>query len=150
MRPRYRGANDVLAGLSRQGLSPSGPRVHVDAALLFNQLMALPLEPRVVQDAPACFSIIGDQGIELFHEIATPTFLLEPVEEQYQESIISLTGEQMPDSLAREGVVRTEKYYFPFGRRVVVLSHGSGPSADLGAHCPRGKPVGSSLLASSP
>ena len=65
--------------------------------------MTRPLEPRVVQDAPACFSIIASQGIELFHEIATPKFLLEPVEEQYQESILSLTGEQMPDGIARGG-----------------------------------------------
>ena len=40
--------------------------------------------------------MIGSQGIELFHEIATPKFNFGPVEEQCQESIISLTGEQMP------------------------------------------------------
>ena len=112
MRPRYRGANDVLAGLSRQGLSLSGLRVPVDAAHLFNQFMTRPLEHRVVQDAPACFSMIGSQGIELFHEIATPKFLLEPLEEQCQESILSLTGEQMPDGLARGGRANRKSLLF--------------------------------------
>ena len=44
--------------------------------------------------------MIGSQGIELFHEIATPKFNFEPVEEQCQESIISLTGEQMSEGLS--------------------------------------------------
>ena len=83
--PRYRGANYVLAGFSRQGSSLSVSPKHVDAALVFNQCTTRHVERRVVQDAPACFSIIGSQRIELFHEIATVKFTVEPVEEQFQE-----------------------------------------------------------------
>ena len=75
------------------------PRVHVDAALLGNQYKTRPVEYRVVQDALACSSIIGSQGIELFREFAMPKFSVEPVEEQFQQSILSLTSEQMPEGL---------------------------------------------------
>ena len=68
------------------------PRVLVDAALLGNQFKTRLVEYRVVQDALACSSIIGSQGIELFREFATPKFSVEPVEEQCQESLISVTG----------------------------------------------------------
>ena len=82
---RYRGANYVLAAFSRQGSSLSVSPKHVGAALLFNQFTTRPVERRVVQDAPACSHIIGSQGIELFHDIVTPKFSVEPVEEQFQE-----------------------------------------------------------------
>ena len=95
--PRYRGANYVLAGFSRQGSSLSVSPKHADAALVFHQLTTRPV--RDVQDAPACGSITGSQRIELFHEIVTLKFTVEPVEEQFQESIISLTSEQMPEGL---------------------------------------------------
>ena len=94
---RYRGANYVLAAFSRQGSSLSVSPKHVDAALVFNQFTTRPV--RDVQDAPACCSITGSQRIELFHEIATVKFTVEPVEEQFQEWILSLTSEQMPESL---------------------------------------------------
>ena len=95
--PRYRGANYVLAGFSRQGSSLSVSPKHVDAELLFKQFTTRPVAHRVVQDAPSCFSMIGSQGIELYHEIVAPKFSFEPVEEQFQESILSLTSEQMPE-----------------------------------------------------
>ena len=97
--PRYRGANYVLAGFSRQGSSLSVSPKHVDAELIFKQITTRPVAHRVVQDAPSCCSMIESQGIELHHEIRTPKFSFEPVEEQFQESILSLTSEQMPEGL---------------------------------------------------
>ena len=55
------------------------------------------MEYRVVQHALALSYIIDSQGIELFREFATPKFSVEPVEQQFQKSILSLTREQMPE-----------------------------------------------------
>ena len=74
-------------------------RVRVDASLVGNKGMTRPAECRVVQHAPALSCIIDSQRIELFLEFVIPKFNVEPIEEQFEKSLLSLTREQMPEGL---------------------------------------------------